>query len=212
MQRIYLAISLITTLLLSACGSNVAKLQQQKINTVQADALNTQGFSLQLLQSLKSSGANSILKIQAHEGRPITIDAKSLEVSQPIDLVDIFNSEAFRRDWSQIFPPTKNGWDAFIATLDTIKSVATKDTPWLAGALTRAVGRIGNNFTGDGNSVATDQSTLDKSVNNTATEESSLDQSDNSNNSDNSDNSDNSVTEVTEEAGADETDDEPVSE
>lgn len=180
MQKLHLIILLMLVTGLSACGNTAMKLNQQKINTVQADALNTQGFALQLLETLKDSNANSIVSMVAHPGKPIIIDAARFDVRKPVDLVAIFNSEAFRRDWGAIFPPTKNGWDAFIATVDALKSVATKDTPWLAYALNSAMKRVGNNFSGDNNSVASDGSAID--------------QSDSSNNSDNSDNSDNSTT------------------
>lgn len=164
-RLLFLMFSIAVSLGLTGCWGNAAKQAelQQKINTFQADNLNTQTFLLQMLKTLKDSKANNIFKITAHPGKPITIDAASVEINQPVDLVAIFNSEAFKRDWGAMFPPTKNGFDAFIAALGTIETVVGNDVPWLANSITQVAKATGISFTGNNNSVAERESSIDNS-------------------------------------------------
>ena len=176
----FIVISLCLAFLAGCTSSQKLRMQQeqQRINAVQADNLNLQKFSIDMLRYAKE--ANQLVEIEAHPGRPITIDAARFSVSAPLDLEAIFNSQAFRRDWGEIFPKTTNGWDAFIAVLGTAERIAGSPIPWLASALKTQSRQKGIDVNGDSNNFAFENSSIDN------------DHSDRSDRSDNSDNSDNS--------------------
>ncbi len=171
-----LTICIVIMLTLSGCA-NSSKLKTdfaKEVIELDQDFLN--GF----VGALKDSNANNILKIEAFKDKPITINAKSFEVNIPIDLVAIFNSQAFRRDYGALFPKTTNGWDAYIATLESAERIASEPVPWLSTALRSVANRPSFEINGNANAVA-------------GNDTSRADVIDSNNQTDSSDNSDNST-------------------
>ncbi len=170
---------------LTACGGASSDVKA-KLQFASEQSNNKRNFMVDFLSKLQSSGANNILSIEAHDGQPIVITAKRLAVNAPLNLREIFDSEAFRIQFGDLFPKTTNGWDAFIAFLGTAEAIVGSPVPWLAGALRTVASTPSYQVSGDGNVVSGNNATRSDVID-------SNNQTDNSDNSDNSDRSNNSV-------------------
>lgn len=178
-SKLILTSLLIATVIFASGCSNKKAAMDKRLDFLSAQTKADREHAVSLIDLIKDS--NKVLSIQGFEDEPITINAKSIEIRTPMDVEEIFNSEAFRRDYGAMFPKTTNGWDAFIAFLSTAEKVSGNPVPWLAGAINRARSE-GITINGNENAVAGTGLTRSQ----VADSNNETDNSDNSNNSDNS--------------------------